>query len=108
MKKIFLLFFILTFSLLKLEAQEDNTKIVVIKKQEFQTVDKWYANYIKQAVNKANQDGASLIILELDTPGGLVSEALSIKNTLINSNVPVVINCQGCFLLRGASKVMLG
>ena len=70
--------------------EEVTGDVFVIKKLEFQQIDRWYANYIKKGLKEANENGASLIILEIDTPGGLVSEALAIKNALLDSNVPVV------------------
>ena len=66
-------------------------KVYVIKKQEFQEIDRWYAGYLKKAIDEANDKKADLIILELDTPGGLLSSALSIKNYIMESNVPVVV-----------------
>lgn len=76
--------------------------VYVIKKIEFQEINKWYANYIKNAVDRASEEGASLIILELDTPGGSVSDALNIKNTLIESEVPVVTYINKNALSAGA------
>ena len=75
------IFIILIFSGI---AYSENNKIYVIKKQDFQEVDRWYAGYIKKAIDKASEDNADLIILELDTPGGLLSSALSIKNYIID------------------------
>ena len=83
-------------------AYSENNKIYVIKKQDFQEVDRWYAGYIKKAIDKAAEDKASLIILELDTPGGLLSSALSIKNYIIESKVPVAVYINKNALSAGA------
>ena len=98
--RIFLLsIFILTLSNL---LYGENNKIYVINKLEFQEVNRWYAGYIKKAIDKANEDKADLIILELDTPGGLLSSALSIKNYIIESEVPVVVYINKNALSAGA------
>ena len=98
--RIFLLsIFILTLSNL---LYAENNKIYVINKLEFQEVNRWYAGYIKKAIDKAYEDKADLIILELDTPGGLLSSALSIKNYIIESDVPVVVYINKNALSAGA------
>jgi len=100
MKKLIIICFILIATISNTLLAEGD--VYVIKKIEFQQINKWYANYIKNAVNQASKEGASLIILELDTPGGTVSDALSIKNTLIESEVPVVTYVNKNALSAGA------
>ena len=98
--RIFLLsIFILTLTNL---LYSKDSKVYVIKKLEFQEVNRWYAGYIKKAIDKANEDKADLIILELDTPGGLLSSALSIKNYIIESEVPVAVYINKNALSAGA------
>ena len=102
-KKIFIIFTIIFISLISKNIYcEDNAKIYVIKKLEFQEINRWYASYIKKAIKKAGDEGASLIILELDTPGGLLSSALSIKNYIIESDIPVVAYINKNALSAGA------
>lgn len=101
MKNILKIFVITIFILSNIVYAEDN-KIYVIRKQEFQEVNRWYAGYIKKAIDKASEDKADLIILELDTPGGLLSSALSIKNYIIESDVPVVVYINKNALSAGA------
>ena len=79
-----------------------DSKVYVIKKQEFQEINRWYAGYIKKAIDKAYDDKADLIILELDTPGGLVSSALSIKSYIMDSQVPVIVYINKNALSAGA------
>lgn len=89
-------FFIISFLFISLfvfandVANNNVSKVFVIKKLEFQEVNRWYSSYIKKGLEKAKEEGATLIILELDTPGGLVASALEIKNYLISSEIPVV------------------
>ena len=102
-KKIFIIFTIIFISLISKNIYcKDNAKIYVIKKLEFQEINRWYAAYIKKAIKKAGDEGASLIILELDTPGGLLSSALSIKNYIIESDIPVVAYINKNALSAGA------
>ena len=56
----------------------------------------------QEAIDNANEDDADLIILELDTPGGLLSSALSIKNYIIESKVPVAVYINKNALSAGA------
>ena len=102
-KKIFIIFTIIftTFISKNIYCQ-DNAKVYVIKKLEFQEINRWYAAYIKKAIKKAEDEGTSLIILELDTPGGLLSSALSIKNYIIESDIPVVAYINKNALSAGA------
>ena len=102
-KKIFIIFTIIfTTFISKNIFSQDNAKVYVIKKLEFQEINRWYAAYIKKAIKKAEDEGASLIILELDTPGGLLSSALSIKNYIIESDIPVVAYINKNALSAGA------
>lgn len=48
------------------------------------------AEYISQAINKANSGKYDLFVLELDTPGGLDSSMRNIIKGILSSEVPVV------------------
>lgn len=101
LKRIFIIL-ILIFTSIEIVYSEDASKVYVIKKLEFQEINRWYDAYIKKAIKKAADEGASLIILELDTPGGLLSSALSIKNSIIESDIPVVAYINKNALSAGA------
>ncbi len=45
---------------------------------------------LKQRVTQATQNGASLIVIELDTPGGLVDSALKISKYIKSLNTPTI------------------
>jgi len=47
------------------------------------------ADYILDGINTAEDDGASLIILEMDTPGGLDASMRRIIKQILSSSVPV-------------------
>jgi membrane-bound serine protease (ClpP class) len=46
---------------------------------------------IEDAVRAAEDKGAEALIIELDTPGGLMSTTKKITQTILNANVPVVV-----------------
>ncbi len=49
------------------------------------------AAYVEREVSAAQRNGAALIVLQLDTPGGLDSATKDIVETLLGSPVPVVV-----------------
>lgn len=46
--------------------------------------------YVVNAIREANDKGASLILLEIDTPGGYVSSVEQIQKAILSSRAPVV------------------
>jgi len=53
------------------------------------------ASYFKDAVARANDERAALLILELNTPGGLMSSMEEMITTMTQSRVPVVVFVNG-------------
>ena len=49
------------------------------------------ADYVKRIVEKAEEKNAKVIILELDTPGGLDQAMRSIIKTMMNTPIPFVV-----------------
>ncbi len=47
--------------------------------------------FISRAIDQAQEDGAALLIIELDTPGGLLSSTREIVELLLESPVPVAV-----------------
>ena len=47
--------------------------------------------YISRAIDRAEESGASLIVVELDTPGGLYSSTRGIVTELLESPTPVAV-----------------
>ena len=47
--------------------------------------------FISDAIKAAEDDGAQCLIIELDTPGGLMESMHSIKKNILASDVPVVV-----------------
>ncbi len=46
---------------------------------------------IQRAVEKALEDGAEALVIQLNTPGGLVASTWKINSTLLNADVPVIV-----------------
>jgi membrane-bound serine protease (ClpP class) len=49
------------------------------------------AEYIDDGIDKANREGAALILITLDTPGGLDTSMREIIQHIFNSNTPVAV-----------------
>jgi membrane-bound serine protease (ClpP class) len=49
------------------------------------------ATFFSRVLAEANRDGDQLLLVELDTPGGLVSSLRSMVRDVLASNVPVVV-----------------
>jgi len=49
------------------------------------------ARYVEGAINRAAGDGATAVVLELDTPGGLATAMDDIIDDILRSPVPVVV-----------------
>ena len=47
--------------------------------------------FISRAIDRAEEDGATLIIIKLDTPGGLLSSTREIVQELLESPVPIAV-----------------
>ena len=49
------------------------------------------SDFIQKAIAKSAEDGAEALLLELDTPGGLVSATKDIIQAMLNADVPVLV-----------------
>lgn len=49
------------------------------------------SDYFQQAILQSAADGAELLIIELDTPGGLVASTKDVLQAMLNSPVPIVV-----------------
>lgn len=47
-------------------------------------------NFVRDVVDDLNRKGAEAIIFEIDTYGGLVDEAIKIKDVIIGTNIPTI------------------
>jgi len=49
------------------------------------------ADYLRKAIARSESDGASILLIELDTPGGLVASTKDIIQAMLAARVPVVV-----------------
>jgi len=49
------------------------------------------ADYVLSSIDKAEQMGAPFLVLELDTPGGLLSSTRIIVQKMLNAKIPIVV-----------------
>ncbi|MBI3953077.1 MAG: nodulation protein NfeD [Chloroflexi bacterium] len=54
-------------------------------------IDPFVAGYVKRGLQRAEGEGAALVVIGLDTPGGLDSSMRKIVQSLLNSQVPTVV-----------------
>lgn len=55
------------------------------------TINPGLQDFIEHAVQKAEEDSAECLILELDTPGGLVTAMRGIVKAMMNAKIPIVV-----------------
>ncbi len=49
------------------------------------------SDYLQKAIAESETDGAAALLLELDTPGGLVASTKDIIQAMLNAQVPVIV-----------------
>ncbi len=49
------------------------------------------AKYINDAVGRAEQEGAECLIIQMDTPGGLLQATMTIDKKLLDAKIPVIV-----------------
>ncbi len=49
------------------------------------------SEYVQQAIARSEGDGAAALLLELDTPGGLLSSTKDVIQAILNAEVPVIV-----------------
>lgn len=62
------------------------------------------ADYLMGAIAQAEEAGAAAVLIELDTPGGLVSATQDIIQTMLNASVPTIVYVSP----RGATATSAG
>ncbi len=55
------------------------------------TINPAIADFIRESINKSYQDGALALIIQLDTPGGLLSSTKTIVKDILGAPLPVVV-----------------
>ena len=49
------------------------------------------SDYLQQAIEKSESEGAVAVLVELDTPGGLLAATKDIVQGMLNAKVPVIV-----------------
>ncbi|MFQ5513062.1 MAG: nodulation protein NfeD [Myxococcota bacterium] len=49
------------------------------------------ADYLGKAIERSEREGAVALVIELDTPGGLLASTKTIVNDILNAEVPVIV-----------------
>jgi membrane-bound serine protease (ClpP class) len=62
-------------------------------------VDPFVANYVRDGIAGAQDEGASAVLLTIDTPGGLDSSMREIVQAIVNADIPVV-----CYVAPSGSR----
>ncbi len=92
-KSIRILLFILLLSvgavLATAEAEAVASQVYVLEVKG--TVNPTLADYIDRGISQAEEDGAVACIIEVNTPGGLLSSTEKITSRILNAKVPVVV-----------------
>jgi membrane-bound serine protease (ClpP class) len=95
MKRILLTIFYLSvlvvgvFGLLNTPAQAESNSVAVIKIEG--TILPVTADYLSRAISDAEEINASVCIIELNTPGGLLTATEDIVQRIMNAEVPIVV-----------------
>lgn len=74
-------------------ATSDQAKIAVIPVKG--TIEPGMVGFVERSLDKAYQMGAKKVILEIDTPGGVIGSAKKIKSLVFASKVPTVAFVSG-------------
>lgn len=72
------------------------------------TIDDGLAAYVRRAVDEAERADAGLILLEIDTFGGLVSSATEIRDVVLRTPVPVAVYIPNRAVSAGALIALTG
>jgi len=65
------------------------------------------ADYIRKGLEKAKSDGAGLVLIRLNTPGGLLTSTRKIVQSMLVSEVPVVVYIAPSGAHAGSAGVMV-
>ena len=71
-------------------AQDPSSEGSIIRLQLDGVVDPFVADYLQNGIAHAADAGAAAVLIEIDTPGGLVSSTREITAAVLNARVPVL------------------
>jgi len=77
------------FSISEIRSNPTNTVYVITIDDD--SVNPVTAEYISKAIDKAHHDRARMLVIQLDTPGGLLTSTRTIVKKMLTSPVPIVV-----------------
>ncbi len=80
----------LSFGLLAIRPALAQTADAIVSLRLDGVVDPFVADYLRGAIEDANDDAAPAVLLQIDTPGGLGSSMREITQAILGSQVPVI------------------
>lgn len=90
-KKLFTSIFLCLVGVFLISASANNTNHSIFKLTINDAIGPATADYVDQAIETANQKNAALIVIQMDTPGGLDSAMRSIIKNITTSSVAVAV-----------------
>ncbi|HHE42090.1 MAG TPA: nodulation protein NfeD [Dehalococcoidia bacterium] len=87
-------------------AADDNTVVVI---EVHGTIVPVLAQYVERGVSMAEESGATALVIQLNTPGGLLTATEDIVSTILNADVPVVtyVSPQGAWAASAGTFITL-
>ena len=55
------------------------------------SIDPISARYLARGIERATADGAKLVVIKLDTPGGLLSSTRNMVESILGAGIPVAV-----------------
>lgn len=77
---------LLVFSSISLADDSNDVYVIPISGE----INRATANFVKNAIEDANEKDPKAIIFEIDTYGGLVDQAIEIKDAILSTNIPTI------------------
>ncbi|MEA2074975.1 MAG: nodulation protein NfeD [Euryarchaeota archaeon] len=89
-------------------AVQDDDKVIYVLRIE-DTITEGTALDVVEGLQEAEAMGAEVVLIELDTPGGLVSSMLKISEAILNSEVPVItyVTPKGAIAASAGSFILI-
>jgi len=49
------------------------------------------ADFVRDAIERSEEDGAALLLIEMDTPGGVLQSTQDIIQSMLNAEIPTAV-----------------
>ena len=74
-----------------LSAEEENPALVKVVRLDDEMINPITAEYIINGIDKAIEEKAECFVIEMDTPGGLLTSTRQIVKKMLNSEIPIIV-----------------